>query len=211
MDIASEKIIPQLEALLFAYGEPITARKLAAALSAGGATASEDNVRAGLAALAEQLARDDRGLALVTSGDRVQLATKPAVANLVGALVRAELTEELTPASLETLSVVCYGAPAPRSTIDYIRGVNSSFTLRSLLLRGLIERASAVSSAERDSNPAHAGGYVYRPSFDLLRTLGVARSEDLPEYQRFRQLIETTITAQREEHASPASPEHTVA
>ena len=54
--------------------------------------------------------------------------------------VKEELTEDLTPASLETLSIVAYLGPISRVRIEYLRGVNSSVILRSLMIRGLIER-----------------------------------------------------------------------
>ena len=64
-----------------------------------------------------------------------------------------------------------YKNSATRSEIDWIRGVNSSFTLRELCARGLVVRGT------REKRKM-----VYEPTPELLAHLGVARVEDLPEY-----------------------------
>jgi len=91
--------------------------------------------------------------------------------------IKDEFREDLTPASLETLSLISYLGPVSRAQIDYYRGVNSSFILRSLLMRGLVERYN---------DPQRANVYLYQASFDLLKYLGISRVEDLPEYEKFR-------------------------
>ena len=59
---------------------------------------------------------------------------------ILKSIVNSEFDSELSKASLETLSIIIYKNTASRAEIDYIRGVNSSFILRNLLVRGLIER-----------------------------------------------------------------------
>ncbi len=73
------------------------------------------------------------------------------------------------------MTIVLYRGPIARSQIDYIRGVNSTFTLRNLLIRGLIERIP---------NPKDSRGFLYRPTFDLMNHLGITRIENLPEYAK---------------------------
>ncbi|OGG57839.1 hypothetical protein A2853_00505 [Candidatus Kaiserbacteria bacterium RIFCSPHIGHO2_01_FULL_55_17] len=63
--------------------------------------------------------------------------------------------------------------PSTRARVDYIRGVNSSSTLRNLLARGLLERAG---------NPEDAREYLYRPTVETLAHLGITKSGELPEY-----------------------------
>ncbi len=70
-----------------------------------------------------------------------------------------------------------YGNDVTRAKIDYIRGVNSSFTLRALLVRGLIERKG-------DKNR-----FIYSPSMDLLSNLGVGKIADLPDYEKINSEI----------------------
>jgi segregation and condensation protein B len=168
--------IASLEALLFIHGEPITFAKIGRVLGC-----NEEEVPELLRALAESLSAADRGLALVVDSGKAQLVTKPAFGKILEEFIKDELSEELTPASLETLAIVAYGGPLSRARIDYHRGVNSSFILRSLLLRGLVDRIP---------DPRRANAYLYEPSFGFLKHLGVARRDDLPDYAKFRDLLE---------------------
>jgi segregation and condensation protein B len=93
-------------------------------------------------------------------------------------------------AGLETLSIVLYLGPVSRSEIDYIRGVNSNFILRNLLMRGLVERIEH----ETDKR-----SLKYRPTFELLSFLGIGSVEELPEYETTRAEIEARKEASKKE------------
>ena len=177
----SKDIIAALEALLFIYGEPLPIKKIAKILGQ-----EELRVLAACGELSEKLSGEDRGLALIVSDERAQLVSKPEFGQLLEDLVKEELHETLTPAALETLAIIAYAGPVSRSVIDYIRGVNSTFILRTLLLRGLVDRSL---------DPQRSTTYLYRPSFDFLKHIGVSKLEDLPEYQRFREIVEKLKTA----------------
>ncbi len=168
-------LIASIEAFLFIYGEAIPVKKLAKMLKV-----SEDAAGQALDALAVALREQGRGLALVRDGESVQLATKPEFHALLGELVKAEVQAELTPAGLETLSIIAYAGPVTRSEVDYIRGVNSSFILRALLIRGIVERSP---------DPGRPNAYQYRPSFAFLKHIGAAQATELPEYAKFQELM----------------------
>jgi segregation and condensation protein B len=181
-----DKKLAELEALLFIHGEPLSRKKLCALLQVSG-----DELTELLTAYSERLKDQSRGLALLLSGERVQLVTKPAYGEMLKGFLKEELKEELTPAALEALSIIAYLGPIPRSRIEYLRGVNSSFTLRNLLLRGLVER---------EANPERgAGSFVYQVSMDCLRALGLASQEELPEFARFREIVAQSEAAEREQ------------
>lgn len=171
-----DKLISKIEALLFIYGEPMDFKKIAKTLKAG-----EAEVKEAAKALSEQLQSESRGLFLIEDKGAIQLTTKPDFAGLLESVIKEELHDALTPAALETLAIVTYAGPLSRAEIEYIRGVNSSFTLRNLLIRGLIERAP---------DPKRANAFLYTASMDLIKHLGIANVESLPEYSRFRELIE---------------------
>lgn len=171
----------QIEAILFWKGEPLTIAELARMLSVRSA-----KVESALAELEKALI--GRGVRLMRKDDSVTLAAAPEASELIARLHREELDTELGKAALETLSIILYRAPVSRRDIEYIRGVNSTFILRNLLIRGLIERTTS----ERDERV-----FLYRPSFELLSLLGVARVEGLPEYVAVREeltAVEASVT-----------------
>jgi len=167
------KKLSSLEALLFVHGEPLHLKKIAETLGV-----DIDEAQQLVADLTEELAVPQRGLSLLAHGNKIQLVTKPECADLVKEFVKEQMSEELTPASLEALAIVCYFGPVARSRIEYLRGVNSVVTLRNLQLRGLIERVQAP-----------GGGYAYQPTFDVIKHLGLSRVEELPEYGRFKEML----------------------
>lgn len=176
-----------IEALLFFLGEPVKRGVLIELLRV-----DETELENGLLELDASL--KNRGLILMKKGDEVMLGTSPEAAALIERVRREEISRELGKAALETLSVILYKAPVTRADIDYIRGVNSSFILRNLLVRGLIEKKT---------NPKDSRGFVYEPSFELLSHLGVGELSALPEYGAVQNELQSFI--QHKEHESTES------
>lgn len=172
----NQNMVGAIEALLFVYGEPMEIKKIAKIIKSESSAAKD-----ALEQLNRQYQDENRGLKLIFSnsqaGELVQLATKPEFAPLIESVIKEESKENLTPASLETLSLISYLGPVSRAQIDFYRGVNSSFILRALLIRGLVERFL-------DSKRANM--YLYQPSFDLLKYLGISKIEELPEYNKYK-------------------------
>jgi segregation and condensation protein B len=133
-------------------------------------------------------------LALLFENSQVVMATKPEHAAYIEALTKSTLAESLSKAALEVLSIIAYRSPVTRSEVDAIRGVNCSFTLRNLLLRGLIER---------EGNPDDSRGYIYRPAFRFLEVLGLSKAADLPDFEALSQ--DERLTMILEEEAEEAA------
>ncbi len=164
----------QLEAYLFWKGEPIKTADLVKTLQT---TADEiENAIRNLIHLYE-----NRGVAVIYQNDEVQMVTAPAVANFIETLTREELSKDLGKAALETLAVIVYKGPISRSEVDYIRGVNSSFIMRNLLIRGLIEKVPS----EKDARIS-----LYRPTLELTKHLGLNSITELPEYESLHQNLQ---------------------
>lgn len=168
--------LAELEVLLFIYGEPINISDIAKNLNL-----NEKECFDLIQEYDLKLQQEDRGLILLSNNNFFQLGTKPKYSYLIDNLIKKEFNEDLTPASLETLSIILYLGPISKSKIDYLRGVDSGFILRSLMLRGLIERFF-------DQSNSHA--FLYDVSIKLLRYLGVNKKEDLPDYDKFKKIEE---------------------
>ncbi len=165
----------KIESYLFFKGEPIEVKELVKVFGV-----SAEEITTALASLKESSA--DRGVVLLESAEGFELGTHPDMGEKLSELRKEELNRELSKASVETLSIILYTDGASRSEIDYIRGVSSSFILRSLLVRGLIVKRE---------DPTDARRILYAPSSDVLLHLGVRELSDLPEYQRLKTEFES--------------------
>ena len=181
----------QIEAILFWRGEPITRKKLSDILKA-----DVGEVDDALLKIKENLF--NRGIVLVEKDDHVTLGTSPEVSSLIEKLQKEELHKELSKASLETLSIVLYKNGVSRHEIDYIRGVNSSFILRALAIRGLVEKHIDQKDNRR---------FIYKPSLELLSFMGVKSLEELPGYADINHSIEESVKAIEEELKEEVKPE----
>jgi segregation and condensation protein B len=154
----------QLEALLFVAEKPLTRSEIAAL-----AGVDRETVDARVGDLAVSLA--GRGIRLVESGEKVELATAPEAGALIARYVGAD-APRLSSASLETLAIVAYRQPCTRATIERIRGVDSEYTIRTLLHRRL--------AVELGRSDAPGRPILYGTGFDFLERFGMTSLEELP-------------------------------
>ena len=183
-NIQDLNIEAQIEALLFFKGEPVSVRFLANTLKVG-----EDDISQALTLLEESFRAGNRGIVLMRNGDEVTLGTAPQMGATIEALLKEELVKDLGKAGLETLAIVLYRSPITRTEINYIRGVNSNYILRNLLVRGLIEKIDNTS----------ARSTTYKPTFELLSYMGVSNVKDLPEYGIVSEEVEAFKNSAKEE------------
>lgn len=176
----------QIEAILFWKAEPVTLKKLATLLKV-------DVKSIKIAAQELAVALQGRGVVLVQTDDEVMLGTAKELSPIIADLAKEELTRDLGKAGLETLSIILYQGPISRADIDYIRGVNSQFILRALLVRGMTERVV---------NPADSRSFLYKPTLALLAHLGITDMTKLPELEQVRKDIESFKQAADSEPAS---------
>lgn len=155
----------QLEALLYAAGEPATLAALATALDA---TPSE--VEAALEELTSLYAV--RGIRVQRNGNRVQLVTAPEIAERVQKFLGLEEINRLSSAAMETLAIIAYNQPVTKPQLEMIRGVNCDGVIQTLSTRNLIQE---LGRADTVGHPMR-----YGVSFDFLQYFGLRGVHDLP-------------------------------
>jgi segregation and condensation protein B len=160
--------LPMLvESLLFVASEPVPIVRLAQLLGV-----SQEAIEIALADLSVACKNGGRGIRLQRKGDRVQLTTAPEAAPYVEQFLGLDVTSKLSPAALETLSVIAYKQPLTRADIEAVRGVNCDGVLRTLLSRELIE---PVGRLEQPGRP-----FLYGTTERFLQYLGLESLADLP-------------------------------
>jgi segregation and condensation protein B len=153
-----------LEALLFVAERPLSRREIASLAGTDRAT-----VDARLGDL--EVSLRSRGIRLLIDGDRVELATAPEGGALVARYVGADATR-LSPASLETLAIVAYRQPVTKAAVERVRGVDSDYTIRTLLHRRLVVELGRSSAPGRP--------FLYGTGFEFLERFGLTSLDELP-------------------------------
>ena len=162
-----KKLRAAVEAMLFAYAEPIGADKLAQALQM-----PVSSVEPVLEELRTRYAREDSGLCLLHLNTHWQLATKADFAEPIRRVLDTRRSVPLGPAAMETLTVIAYNQPVSRAFIEQVRGVDSSSSVSGLLQKGLIEEAGRLDL------PGHP--VSFRTTDVFLRCFGLSSLADLP-------------------------------
>jgi segregation and condensation protein B len=173
----------QIEAVLFYRSEPVKKTWLA-----GFFEVSSEEISEALLSLSHTL--ETRGLRLAMTDTEVQLVTAPEVSAAIEQVRKDELSGDIGKAGAETLAIVLYRGPLSRAEIDRIRGVNSTFILRNLLIRGLVERRP---------HPTDSRSWVYAGTPELMNHLGIQGRESLPEFATIMDAVDAFVAQQTTE------------
>lgn len=157
----------QIQSILFIKTDAVSVDWLSRTLEV-----SREEVLAALEDLRSATA--GQGIVLVQHDNSVMLATHPDMGAFIETLYTREITTPLSKSALETLAIILYSGPISKSEIDHIRGVNSQFMLRNLLVRGLIEKKENLDDKRRA---------FFQVSNDTLTFLGITHIEELPSYE----------------------------
>jgi len=164
-------------ALLFVAERPLSRAELRTV-----ARLSAEEVDERLGDLEVQLS--DRGIRLVSSGDRVMLGTSAESGQLIARYLGADAVR-LSPAALETLAIIAYRQPISRVEIEDIRGVGSTTVLRTLQEWELVDITGRGEGLGRP--------LLYGTTRRLLDHFGLRDLADLPRLED----LPVTLQAER--------------
>lgn len=179
-DHTPEKTAAYIEALLFALGRPVSKQEIAKKLDI-----SEEEIRE---ALLICTSRATGGITLIDDGTTLELRTGAGAAELVEQIQKEEYARDIGKAGLEALAAILYRGPLTRAEVDFIRGVNSTQTLRTLTMRGLVRKVP---------NPKDERSFLYEPTTELYAELGIHSKTELPDYAATRAKLQQLEAAYR--------------
>lgn len=162
-----DKIAQKIEAYLFFQGEPVTVKNLTKVLDV------DNEIIDQALDILNKKNETDSGIVLIRYDDMITLGTHIDVSDFIEKMIKDDLQKDLGKSALETLAIILYQGPVRRSDIDYVRGVNSQFILRNLLIRGLISRVD---------DPSDERTFLYKPSLELMSFLGITDIKQLPDF-----------------------------
>ena len=167
-----ENLNNTIEAILFALGREISAMEIANTLEV-----EEADVLSAIESLKEKY-NATQGVTLIEVNGQVQLVTNNKYYEDVNKFVENTKRKNLSVAAQETLSIIAYNPKITKTEIENIRGVNSDFAVSRLLECGLIEEVARLNLPGR---PA-----AYSVTNEFLRSCGIEKVEDLPDYENFK-------------------------
>jgi segregation and condensation protein B len=186
-----------VEALVFSSGEPISLSELVETLD--GVEPLE--VEAAIEALEQRYREQQAGLRIERVAGGLQLATRSEVGPWVRRFFRNRNRTRVSPAALETLSVIAYKQPVTAPEIQAIRGKDPSASLKTLLEKKLVRILGKKKVVGRP--------LLYGTSKQFLMHFGLDSLDDLPAFEEFEQLIDSleSLQALPTEEAADEAPE----
>ena len=161
-----------LEAVLFAAGDSVSEGKLCAVLDC-----DKQTLRTAAQNLADYYDFNLRGIKLLKLDDRYQLSSRADYAQAVRNTLETRKPQNLTPAALEVLAIVAYKQPVTKIYIEQVRGVDSAYTLSSLVDKGLVEDCGRLDVPGRP--------ILYQTTETFLRAFGLSSVSQLPALESF--------------------------
>lgn len=155
----------QLQAVLFASGEPYEAAKLVQVLGLDRTTLERlvDSVNESYKKFPFQILR---------LGECYQMTTKEQYASIIKEALEIRRDAPLSQAALEVLAIIAYNQPVTKSFVEQVRGIDSSSVVNSLVAKELVEEAGRLEIPGRP--------IAYRTTANFLRCFGMKDIQALP-------------------------------
>lgn len=140
-----------------------------------------------------------RGIKLLRLDDRYQLASRADYAQAVRNTLETRKPQNLTPSALEVLAIIAYKQPVTKTYIEQVRGVDSAYTLGSLVDKGLVQDCGRLDVPGRP--------ILYQTTETFLRAFGLSSVSQLPALESFGDPDPQQLTFQELEENAVAVPE----
>lgn len=156
-----------ITSILFVAGEAVSTANLAAVCEM-----EHDEFLSVCERIIAKKQQEQEGLLIARFEDKLRLCTNQQYAPFIKRLLAPEVTERLTNAVLETLSIIAYRQPVTRSEIESIRGVRCDYAVSTLIEKGMVREVGRKDVVGR---PILLG-----TTDDFLKHFGISSLSELP-------------------------------
>lgn len=165
--------ISAAEAVLFAYGEPMEAGKLAAASGVDRQTLPKI-----IAMLNDRYEQTGSSLQILKLDGSYQLCTRKEYSKNIKLAMDTRNNTPISQAAMETLAVIAYNQPVTKNFVESVRGTDSSSVVNNLVQKGLICEAGRL---EIPGKPV-----AYKTTELFLRSFGISSVDELPSVENIK-------------------------
>lgn len=169
-----------IKALLFAWGDPLDIKTISDICEV-----DIDEIERAIEELRSEMDSSNDGLKIIRMNSSYQLISRDIYFDYVKKLLSEKPKNNLSNASIETLSIIAYKQPVTKMQIEKIRSVKSDGPVNTLLDRGLIEEVGRLDTPGKP--------ILYGTSDIFLRSFGIEDLSELPD-------INMDINIEREDY-----------
>lgn len=134
-----------------------------------------EEIKKAIKELYQDYQNEERGIQLELLGEHFKLTTKKEHRKYYQKITQEEENSSLSQSALETLAIIAYNEPITRMEIDEIRGINSSYVLRKLMIKNLIQE---VGKSDLPGKPRQ-----YGVTNAFLDYFGLGGIDELPKIE----------------------------
>ena len=161
-----------IESLLFVAGESLKLTEIANILEC-----SIDFTRELTNELRVKYEEEQRGIKIIVTNDEYQFVTKSCNSEYVQKLLKTNIRQSLSQASIETLAIIAYKQPITRVEIEEIRGVKSDRAIYTLSDKKLIKETG------RKNVPGRP--IIYATTDEFLKHFDFQSLNEMPSIEDF--------------------------
>ncbi|MCH8276512.1 MAG: SMC-Scp complex subunit ScpB [Bacteroidetes bacterium] len=172
------------EALIFASDEPIIAAQIARIYSdvTGEEAPRRQEIEDAVVSLNASYDLLERSFRINNWAGGYRMATIPDVTAYVQVLHSDVRQRKLTRSLMETVAILAYRQPVPKSEVDFVRGVDCDYAIRKLLEYGIID---VVGRSESVGKPL-----LYGTTDRFLELFGLNSVSDLPNLRELEAILD---------------------
>ena len=157
-----------IKALLFAWGDPLDIKTISDICEV-----DIEEIERAIEDLRSEMDLSNDGLKIIRMNSSYQLISRDIYFDYVKKLLSEKPKNNLSNASIETLSIIAYKQPVTKMQIEKIRSVKSDGPVNTLLDRGLIEEVGRLDTPGKP--------ILYGTSDIFLRSFGIEDLSELPD------------------------------
>ena len=170
--VKSNELYGIIEGILFAMGDSVLSDRLCEVLDI-----DEETLTSLMDDMIEKYNSDSsRGVTIIRLDKSYQMCTKTELYEYIRVMSEKKSRNNLSNAALEVLSIVAYNQPVTRSSIEFIRGVNSDGSLSKLIELGLVEEVGRLDAPGRP--------VLFGTTEEFLRCFALSSLDDLPKVEK---------------------------
>ena len=157
-----------IKALLFAWGDPLDIKTISDICEL-----DIEEIERAIEELRSEMDSSNDGLKIIRMNSSYQIISRDIYFDYVKKLLSEKPKNNLSNASIETLSIIAYKQPVTKMQIEKIRSVKSDGPVNTLLDRGLIEEVGRLDTPGKP--------ILYGTSDIFLRSFGIEDLSELPD------------------------------